>query len=220
MPKTIRFSIPDEDEPINSEPPPEAASFPRKNTEKYQTEKKTSSLFEKMDHFGQSLKPRAVDKKNELANAHTRAQKLWLGTQTCVYFFLFILYRAYRGFFVLLPAVFKEVYAKMETLDSPFVDEPGQQDVNPNTGKIRLRTRITVSVLAAMVTMTYVVGGMVNVLMKFFKALTQTSSPASSFEAAANETGKYEDKILKMTKKDGNETSYGKPGGSLDSLAP
>lgn len=163
-------------------------------------------MLEKLDYFGQSLKPRAVEKKGELAHASSRKQKLWLGLQTCAYFSLFIFYRAYRGFFVLLPAVFSEVYTKMEKLDSPFVDEPGQADVNPDTGKLRWRTRITVSILAAMVTMTYVVGGIANVLAKFVKSLTQTSSPTSSFEAAADETQRYEVKIEKMTRKDVNET--------------
>jgi len=222
-PKTIHFSSAadknnsdDNNERINSEPAPEAASFPR-NAEKETLKKESSSLSEKFDYFGQSLKPRAVEKKGELAHAKTRTGKVWLTIQTCGYFMGFMLYRAYRGFFVLLPAVFKEVYAKMETLDSPFVDEPGQMDVNPETGKIRLRTRITVTILAAMVTMTYVVGGLANVLVKFVKSLTQTSSPTSSFEAAADESQKYEVKIRKMTKQDVNAT---KPGGSLDSLAP
>jgi hypothetical protein len=95
-------------------------------------------------------------------------------------------------------------------------------DVNPDTGKLRWRTRITVSILAAMVTMTYVVGGIANVLAKFFKSLTQTSSPTSSFEAAANETTKYEVKIEKMTntaaKKDVNGTKM--DDGITGSLSP
>ena len=217
QPKTIHFSSASDknnnEERINSEPLPEAASFPSKKVKE-----ETTSLFQKLDYFGQSLKPRAVEKKGELAHASTRTKKLWLGTQTCALFMGFMLYRAYRGFFVLLPAVFREVYSKMETLDSPFVDEPGQMDINPETGKIRWRTRITVSVLAAMVTMTYVVGGMANVLAKFVKSLTQTSSPTLSFEAAANETQKYEVKIQKMTERDENETNSGES--SLDSLAP
>lgn len=212
-PKTIHLAAAESsdlnDEPINSEPAPEAASFPKK------VEKESKSLFERLDYFGQSLKPRAVEKKRELASAKTRKEKFWLGFQSCAYFFGFMLYRAYRGFFVLLPAVFREVYAKMELLDSPFVDEPGTQDVNPETGKVRWRTRITVSVLTAVVTLTYVVGGLANVLAKFVKSLTQTSSPTSSFEAAADETAKYEEKIAKMTKKDVNGTLPSSGGSSL-----
>jgi hypothetical protein len=183
-----------DDDPIHKAEP-EAASFPTKREGK-ETNK---TLWEKLDSYGQSLKPRAMEKKGQLAIAETRKRKLWLGFQACTYFSLFIAYRAYRGIFVLLPAVFKEVYTKMEKLDSPFVDEPGETDVNPETGKLRWRTRITVSILAAMVTLTYMVGGMANVLAKFIKSLTQTSSPTSSFEAAADETIKYENKIEKMT---------------------
>ena len=210
QPTTLFSSAPansNDDEPINSEP--EAVSFPINHAQK---EKKESgkSLLEKLDHYGQTLKPRAMEKKGEVTHAETRKGKLWLGLQACTYFSLFIAYRAYRGFFVLLPAVFREVYTKMEKLDSPFVDEPGEADVNPETGKLRWRTRITVSILAAMVTLTYMVGGMANVLAKFVKSLTQTSSPTSSFEAAADETTKYEMKIEKMTnasiKKDLNGT--------------
>lgn len=211
--KTIHFaasSESDDDEPINSEPPPESASFP---TSHKKEEKK--SFSQRFDYFGQSLKPRAVEKKGEVAHASTRTGKLWYGFQSCAYFTGFMMYRAYRGFFVLLPAVFREVYAKMETLDSPFVDEPGVQDVNPETGKLRLRTRITVSILAAVVTLTYVVGGLANVLAKFVKSLTQTSSPTSSFQAAADETTRYEEKIQKMTKQDVNGTQS--EGGSSSS---
>lgn len=187
----------DDDHPIhNHKAEPEAASFPTKREAK----ETSKTLWEKLDSYGQSLKPRAMEKKGQLAIAETRSRrKLWLGFQACAYFSLFIAYRAYRGMFVLLPAVFREVYTKMETLDSPFVDEPGETDVNPETGKLRWRTRITVSILAAMVTLTYMVGGMANVLAKFVKSLTQTSSPTSSFEAAADETTKYENKIEKMT---------------------
>ncbi len=218
QPTTLFSSAPaNNDEPINSEP--EAVSFPIK------TEKKKSgkNLLEKLDYYGQSLKPRAMEKKGEVTHADTRKRKAWLGFQACTYFSLFIMYRAYRGFFVLLPAVFREVYTKMEKLDSPFVDEPGETDVNPETGKLRWRTRITVSILAAMVTLTYMVGGIANVLAKFVKSLTQTTSPTSSFEAAADETTKYEAKIEKMTnasaKKDLNGTKVD-DGASPGSLSP
>jgi hypothetical protein len=167
------------------------------------TDKKT--LSEKLNGFGQSLKPKAIElkkKQKEGSGVSKNGKQLWVTAQICALWLGFIVYRAYRGFFILLPAVFRETYRKLEsTVDSPFVDEPGQPDVNPETGNVRLRTRFTVSVLSAMVTLTYVIGGTINVLTKFVKSVMESGSASTSFEAAAKEAQHYEDKIRKMTDK-------------------
>ena len=181
------------------------------------------NLVEKMNDFGQSLKPKALEKMRQGSGENDKWKRLGLSAQSCILWALFLVYRAYRGFFVLLPAVFRETYRKLQySLDSPFTDEPGTQDVNPETGKLRLRTRLTISVLSFMVTMTYVVGGTVNVLMKFFKMAFSSTSGPKSFEAAADEAELYENKILKMTAKESiNGTSLSdKSNGTTSGLSP
>jgi hypothetical protein len=170
----------------------QAPSFPTAN-------QKTTSLFEKINNFGMSLKPRALKLKQQ-QNDGISTGKRWIITfQICALWLAYILYRAYRGCFILLPAVFRETYRKLESgMDSPFVlDE--QPDVNPETGKVRLRTRLTVSVLSAVVTFTYVIGGTVQVVMKFIQSAVASGSASSSLEAAANQVQLYEEKIRKMT---------------------
>jgi len=101
----------------------------------------------------------------------------------------YIFYRGYRGFFVILPAVFKEVYRQLEESglvvdvygdddDDDDDDEGKEYAVNDNAGTqpqqqqqqqqpMRLRTRITISILSAMLTLSYVVSGALRVLGEF-----------------------------------------------------
>jgi hypothetical protein len=129
-------------------------------------------------------------------------------------------YRGYRGFFVILPAVFKEVYRKMEaSVDFRVLDdddddnvnenvkkERSEIDVNPQTGKVRWRTRITVSVLAGIVTLSYVVGGLARVFMKFIRTIVKTSSLSGSFLAAADEVESNEGRIMRIANKKKGDT--------------
>lgn len=169
----------------------------------------TMTLLEKMDSKGQKLKPMAVEAKGASVTAGDDRQKRILYTmKSCVLFTLFIFYRAYRGLFVLMPAVFRETYAKMETaVSAPFVDEGDldsqQRDVNPETGKVRFRTRLTVSVLSMVVTLTYVISGAWRIFAKFVTTVLKTASLTNSVEAAADEVLDNEDKIKKMTDKGG-----------------
>jgi hypothetical protein len=141
--------------------------------------------------------------------------------KSCVLFALFIVYRAYRGCFVLLPAIFSQVYAQLsESMDSPFGlisddsdnnmnNNNNGKDINPNTGKVRLRTVVMVSAWALLVTLSYVVAGGMRVFMKFVSTVTKTSNVSSSFEAAADELISNEASIQKLTQKGG--TSNKKP---------
>jgi hypothetical protein len=149
--------------------------------------------------------------------------------QACGLFSLFILYRAYRGFFVILPAIFREVYKTMEkTVDSPFTDNDdivslnmnGEQDVNPKTGKLRLRTTVVVSILAGIVTLSYTVTGALRVLGKFLRTFTKTNSASSSFLAAADEMESNENKIMKLTDKKKNNMVNGDATTTMDGLGP
>jgi len=180
------------------------------------------SLLERMDEVGQKLKPMAIDAKDaSVAAADVDKSKAFLYTiKSCVLFGLFIAYRAYRGLFVLLPAVFRETYSKLESSSilAPFVDEDeldgASRDINPETGKVRFRTRATVAVLSMMITLSYVVSGAWRVLSMLFKTLLAKGSMKNSLEAAADEVLVNEDKIKKITKQDDDDEKNGRVNGS------
>ena len=114
--------------------------------------------------------------------------------QAIVLWVLYIIYRGYRGFFVLLPAVFREVYRQLETSDlvldvygdddevlaviipTTIINEGGdeddrtkqqlQQQQQQHRESMKLRTRITISILSMMVTLSYVISGALRVLGK------------------------------------------------------
>jgi hypothetical protein len=107
--------------------------------------------------------------------------------QSNILWVLYILYRGYRGFFVILPAVFREVYAQLNDSDL-VVDVYGDEEmeereyaVNKNANApsqneqvqqpMRLRTRITISILSGILTLSYVVSGALRVLGEFINLL-------------------------------------------------
>jgi len=75
----------------------------------------------------------------------------------------------------------------------------GEGDVDFTSKEhMRLRTRITISVLSSVLTLSYVISGGLRVLGKFIRTFTSTTSVESSLEAAADEVVKNEDKLRKM----------------------
>jgi hypothetical protein len=170
---------------------------------------KSRTILQTLDEAGQSLKPRAVKASAKASLMEKKGKKILYVLETSGLYSLFILYRAYRGFFVLLPAVFRQVYKRMSTaVNSPFdstdLEDSGdgyRPDINPETGKLRWRTRLTVSFLAMIVTASYVIGGAFRVLTMFVRTITQTSSVSGSFAAAADEQESNEDKIMRMANK-------------------
>lgn len=171
---------------------------------------KESNLFEKIDLAGQSLKPKAVKASANASLEEKKSRKVLYVLKSSLYYALFILYRAYRGFFVLLPAVFREVYRKLErAVDSPFDSADLRNDeINQDIRQGRWKTRMTVSVLATFVTFTYVISGAFRVLVSFVRNLTKTTDVSGSFAAAAEEQERNEDKILRYTQRRGiNGTS-------------
>jgi hypothetical protein len=168
---------------------------------------KSRTLLQTLDEAGQSLKPRAVKASAKASLMEKKSKKILYVLETCGLYSLFIVYRAYRGFFVVLPAVFRQVYSRMSsTVDSPFEstaleNSNAGDDINPETGQVRWRTRITVALLASIVTASYVIGGAMRVATRFVKTITQTSSVSGSFAAAADEQESNEDKIMRMANK-------------------
>eukprot|EP00538_Stauroneis_constricta_P006574 CAMPEP_0119570608 /NCGR_PEP_ID=MMETSP1352-20130426/43699_1 /TAXON_ID=265584 /ORGANISM="Stauroneis constricta, Strain CCMP1120" /LENGTH=427 /DNA_ID=CAMNT_0007620277 /DNA_START=164 /DNA_END=1448 /DNA_ORIENTATION=- len=301
-------------------------------------EQQRSSLWQSIDKFGASFKGRA-EKAAATAYQQTKTIRTFkYNLISSFYYFVFIIYRAYRGFFVLLPEVFRQVYdrleAAMDEYNSSLDDDSGgngssnssnegaldmivvngeavvvqrtgrkggsnsvpanqdDQDVqvqldfqllllrvhhlqsvprilrptaevfrqvydkletamdeynssldgdddgngsssSSNDGaldmivvngeavvatdnqdggatqqKARWRTRITVSILATVVTASYVLGGATRVAGKFFKTITRSeASLQGSFEAAVDEVEKNEDRIKRLSKKNATSTA-------------
>jgi hypothetical protein len=161
-------------------------------------EPERNSLLTAIDKAGLSLKPQAVKTSQNIRTATSKGKKALMIVQSCFLYSLFILYRGYRGFFVILPAVFRQVYNKLQTaVDAPFV-EGNRGDNEP----MPWQSRVTVSVLAAVLTASYVLGGAFRVVQTFFRTIAKTSDVSGSFAAAADAQEINEDKILRMTKKE------------------
>lgn len=202
------------------------------STSKTSSSSSSSSFLRAVDNFGMKLKPWAlnayeqsleypndvngtVDATGKKIRRVNRVKSLVCKLQANILWMTYILYRGYRGFFVILPSVFKEVYRQLEESDL-VVDVYGDDEeeekeyaVNPNANSntqekqkepMRLRTRITISVLSMMLTLSYVVSGALRVLGKFIKTLANTTSVESSFEAAAEEVAVNEDKLRNTLK--------------------
>mmetsp|Transcript_16883 Transcript_16883/g.21070 ORF Transcript_16883/g.21070 Transcript_16883/m.21070 type:complete len:266 (+) Transcript_16883:48-845(+) len=158
-------------------------------------------LLQRFDDFGMSLKPRAYSSR-ETARVQTERSKRFLySARACAYLFLFIAYRGYRGFFVLLPAVFREVFRKLKgAVDTPFND--GGEDGKVGSGgggDGNVGTTIVVSILAGILTLSYVVTGGLKVLMMFLRTVTRTKSVETAFENAADEMLTNEEKIKSVS---------------------
>ena len=175
------------------------------------------SLLTALDEAGQSLKPRAARATAKRAMAESKSRQFRYLAQASFYYALFILYRAYRGLFVLLPAVFKEVYRKLERAvdanpfdgndnnsDTEDVGGDGSvvtvstADIDPATGQVRLRTRATIAALAALVTAGYVVGGATRVAARFVRHCLESGGDVpASFAAAAAEQERNERTMIR-----------------------
>ena len=92
--------------------------------------------------------------------------KLPRGVYVAALSLAFVGYRAYRGFFVVLPAVYGEVYAQaLAQATEEHVSIRGVEvadDIDPTTGKLRLRSRVVMNVGALAFMGALVVGGAVR----------------------------------------------------------
>mmetsp|Transcript_17829 Transcript_17829/g.25263 ORF Transcript_17829/g.25263 Transcript_17829/m.25263 type:complete len:316 (-) Transcript_17829:192-1139(-) len=176
------------------------------------TSESAISFLQAVDNFGMNLKPLAIqayEKSNAIngeskeTNKQTSLKSLFHRVKSNLLWMMYIIYRGYRGFFVILPAVFKEVYRQLEESDL-VMDAYGDEEVEDGGSSggevgekkpLRLRTRITTSILTSILTMSYVVSGGIRVIGKFIKTFTTTSSVESSLEAAADEMVDNEDKL-------------------------
>ena len=163
------------------------------------------SLLALVNDIGNNFKSMA---QKAVANGYQCEQqnkKIGFAVKACVYYTLFIIYRSYRGFFVLLPATFREVYKKMDAAmakDLTLSDDV--EDATSSTSKFR--TKITVSILTTVITISYVVGGILKMASKFVRTIAKTSDVPKSFGAAADEVMNFEGRMNRVAKID-TETS-------------
>jgi len=186
---------------------------------KASTDSTEKSLLALVNDIGNNFQVMAKKSTAKGSECKDQYQKILFAAKACVYYTLFIFYRAYRGFFVLLPATFRQVYRNMEgamnagnlSLEEIGFDESGV-DTTSNTPK--WRTKITVSILTSVVTVSYVIGGVLKMTSKFIRTIAQTSDVPKSFGAAADEVMNFEGRISRVGKVNGDEDA--KPSG----LAP
>jgi hypothetical protein len=190
-----------------------------KNTVSNDIHRNTSSnrrrktFWQTVDDVGLDLKPRAERANAKAALAESKARKLRYMAQACALYALFILYRAYRGFFVIIPIVFRETFRKLEAAvdEDPFGDweeestTTSASSLNTTSSEdltFRWRTRITISALATVLTASYVLGGAIRVGTKLVRSLIRGSNLVRSFSDAADTQERNEDRILKRIKKE------------------
>jgi hypothetical protein len=110
-----------------------------------------ASLSARFNNFGLALKDRSRRQRAALGSANLFA-KLPRALNLTALSVLFVAYRAYRGFFVLLPAVYGEVYAQaLAQAEEGKVSIRGKQvvdDIDPATGRLKLRSRIVINIAA------------------------------------------------------------------------
>ena len=123
------------------------------------------SLFARFNTFGLSLKDRSRRQREALKGANLLL-KLPRGMYVAALSLAFLAYRAYRGFFVVLPAVYGEVYAQaLAQATEEHVSIRGVEvadDIDPKTGKLRLRSRVVMNVGALAFMGALMVGGAVR----------------------------------------------------------
>jgi len=161
------------------------------------------SIYQVFDKFCTSMKPRADRAREKAVLVEDKVRKILYSTKACVYLSIFITYRAYRGFFVLLPEVFREVYRNMETVvDSPFADiNDEENNSTPRKGKLPTGASIKVFILTSILTSSYVISGFCKVLRKFIGEARKTSSAEPAFRAAADTFVANEGQLMSLTSK-------------------
>ena len=173
----------------------------------------TKSLVTLLNDIGNNFKSMAVTATTKGTASSEQSMKILCAIKACLYYTLFILYRSYRGFFVLLPATIRRVYQQMNTVmtnksntsNLSMMAEEENEDGTTTTTRTPAaatpptwKTKVTVSLLTVVVTSSYLVGGVLQMATKFIRTIAQTSNVSKSFEAAADEMVDYEARISRV----------------------
>lgn len=171
--------------------------------------------------MGMAFRSRAEKSKNAAKQVTSRPKSVLYTTTSSFFYMLFLMTRAYRGFFVLIPAIFRQVYAKLQATvenDLSLVDDT--EEIEPTSGKVTWRTRATVGVLATVVTFSYFLGGLLRVIGSFIQAVTRTKSVTDSFAAAAVEAMRQDSRLERGLSPQQKNGSAGDEAGREDRLTP
>ena len=165
------------------------------------------SIFHTIDEWAQQLKVAALQSNAKAAIVTTasgtrRWSKYRYYIQACLYYTLFLTYRAYRGLFIISPAVFRETFRKLQNAieETPFEDTTtgststssteNNDTTTTTTGTadtpppMPIRTRMTISIMAAFVLGTYVVGGAIRVVTAMVQSMGNGSGIVPSLQQA------------------------------------
>jgi len=145
---------------------------------------KSGSINDILHELGTTLKSKAKETGDRANMASTNKGRITNAFVSSLYYLLFFVYRAYRGFFVLLPAVFKRVYSKLETAMEDYESEESQANTDSKQA-VTWKTRCTVGLCAVVVTVSYALGGSFHIVKTFVRAVVNTKSLPESFGAAA-----------------------------------
>ena len=107
------------------------------------------SLNARINAWGLALKQKGVASRDDFLEASAPVDKAKSLAAAGALFGVFVAYRAYRGFFVVLPAVFTEVRDKMRTGVLPAEVE---RDIDPKTGELRARSALLMNLGACVFT--------------------------------------------------------------------
>mmetsp|Transcript_19848 Transcript_19848/g.45009 ORF Transcript_19848/g.45009 Transcript_19848/m.45009 type:complete len:218 (+) Transcript_19848:62-715(+) len=130
----------------------------------------TDEFKGKVHELGAACKTAALDCKTKMIFASPLMKPYHL-VQVILFYTLFIIYRAYRGFFVIIPAVFLEVQGRLKAGLTEAENELNA-DIDPSTGTLRTRSSILINIGASFVTLIYsvktVTGGLFTGLKRLF----------------------------------------------------
>ena len=169
------------------------------------TSNNNKSLLTLLNEVGEKFKTNAQKSTAKGIESKKQSTKILYAAKACLFYTLFISYRTYRGFFVLLPATVRQVYHQMEVvMNTGNLDMIEKDDTTDTTTTVKensWRTKITVSLLTSVVTVSYICGGVLKLISKFIRTMLKTSNVTKSFEAAADEMGNFEGRISRVGKK-------------------
>lgn len=112
-------------------------------------------LSGKIHEVGLGLKTRGMAYRDRMQEAQGIMPKVGFAAGAVFNMVLFTMYRAYRGFFIILPAVFIEVRRKIETDEFAAIEVA--DDLDPKSGKLRLRSAILMNICAVLFTVVLII---------------------------------------------------------------
>ena len=168
------------------------------------------ALFSQIDRVGLDLKPNALLAREKSESLDPGLKNLTQRLKSVILMTLYITYRGYRGFFVILPKVFVSVQGKlMRGLEDDLRvfedDELGVTIVKRGeeswvVSKLRsFRNNLVVTSLASIVVGMYVIRGLAGLLFKSVRRGVRDKNIDMALDAASEEIQLNEERILRVT---------------------